>query len=382
MPMAHDGRRAPTGAIAEVFALLPPALGDTSDEHRARRRRRVVHPLPPDRRRAARHARELRRRLRDAAAAGRRAPDVRSVRDRSRTDDASCGRRPASSRPRPSTSASRSCARRATRCTPRRIGADGRRRRLAARAGAVSRVAAQRVPRRAELPVVPHAGGQRIDARSPRCWASRARRLARHTFLGGNFFMLRMLNRYRSRARRDGAARRSSRRRRRPRCGSSRPTRRTSRSTRAARSGERARARRRRPQPDRAQAADRLSVAPCLAARDGARRSGRIGVRVRRGRSRAARSPATTTTRTRCAFEPHYDEIRTADQVQIYESVMADPAGRANDRACCRATPFVKDNRLLPRGFDKATAAPDIAVRGDAATDADFTASGRPRPLP
>ena len=30
-------------------------------------------------------------------------------------------------------------------------------------------------------------------------------------------------------------------------------------------------------------------------------------------------------------FEPHYDEIRPADEVQIYESVMADPAGTADD---------------------------------------------------
>jgi hypothetical protein len=36
----------------------------------------------------------------------------------------------------------------------------------------------------------------------------------------------------------------------------------------------------------------------------------------------------------------------------------------------------VKDNRLLPRGFDKATAAADIAVLGGAASDPDFTAEG------
>jgi hypothetical protein len=27
-------------------------------------------------------------------------------------------------------------------------------------------------------------------------------------------------------------------------------------------------------------------------------------------------------------YEPHYEEVRTADQVQIYESVMADSAGQ------------------------------------------------------
>jgi hypothetical protein len=37
-----------------------------------------------------------------------------------------------------------------------------------------------------------------------------------------------------------------------------------------------------------------------------------------------------------------------------------------------RAGPYLKDNRLLPRGFDKRTAAPEIAVVGAAAGDPDF----------
>lgn len=37
---------------------------------------------------------------------------------------------------------------------------------------------------------------------------------------------------------------------------------------------------------------------------------------------------------------------------------------------------YLKDNRVLPRGFDKATAGPDIAVHGDAAVDPDFAAPG------
>src|SRR4029079_5554765 len=40
------------------------------------------------------------------------------------------------------------------------------------------------------------------------------------------------------------------------------------------------------------------------------------------------------------------------------------------------ATQYLKDNRLLPRGFDKSTASPDIAVAGDAAQDANFTGDG------
>lgn len=39
-----------------------------------------------------------------------------------------------------------------------------------------------------------------------------------------------------------------------------------------------------------------------------------------------------------------------------------------------RGTGYIKDNRLLPRGFDKGTAVSDIAVRGAARQDPDFTA--------
>ncbi len=74
-------------------------------------------------------------------------------------------------------------------------------------------------------------------------------------------------------------------------------------------------------------------------------------------------------------FEPHYDEIRSADQVQIYEAVIAGRDG-AVTTGLLTATQYVKDNRLLPRGFDKATAEPDIAVHGDAARDASFTDRG------
>jgi len=73
-------------------------------------------------------------------------------------------------------------------------------------------------------------------------------------------------------------------------------------------------------------------------------------------------------------FEPHYAEIRSADQVQIYESILGD----ANDRVTTgllAAVKYLKDNRLLPRGFDKRTAEPDIAVHGGALDDADFTAA-------
>jgi hypothetical protein len=77
----------------------------------------------------------------------------------------------------------------------------------------------------------------------------------------------------------------------------------------------------------------------------------------------------------RARFEPHYTEIRSADQVQIYESIMRD-AGGAITTGLLQATAYAKDNRLLPRGFDKATAPTDIAVVGAARQDADFTSDG------
>ena len=73
--------------------------------------------------------------------------------------------------------------------------------------------------------------------------------------------------------------------------------------------------------------------------------------------------------------EPHYEQIARPDEVQIYESTMADAQGRPTT-GLLQAVAFLKDNRLLPRGFDKQTADPDIAVRGTAAADADFTGEG------
>ena len=61
--------------------------------------------------------------------------------------------------------------------------------------------------------------------------------------------------------------------------------------------------------------------------------------------------------------------------MQIYESVMGTPAG-APTTGLLQATQYLKDNRLLPRGFDKRTAAAEIAVFGGAAADPDFTGDG------
>jgi hypothetical protein len=74
-------------------------------------------------------------------------------------------------------------------------------------------------------------------------------------------------------------------------------------------------------------------------------------------------------------FEPHYTEISSSDQVEIYESIMQDSAGHVTT-ALLSAVGYRKDNRLLPHGFQKQTAGRDIAVVGRAADDPDFTDAG------
>jgi hypothetical protein len=74
-------------------------------------------------------------------------------------------------------------------------------------------------------------------------------------------------------------------------------------------------------------------------------------------------------------FEPHYREITQSDQVQIYEPILKDSAGHVTT-GLLSAVGYLKDNRLLPSGFKKETAEPDIAVVGDAAEDPNFTDEG------
>lgn len=74
-------------------------------------------------------------------------------------------------------------------------------------------------------------------------------------------------------------------------------------------------------------------------------------------------------------YEPHYDEITRPDQVQIYESVLGD-TNNVPTTGLLTATHYLKDNRLLPRGFDKMTADADIGVYGNAMQDPNFASSG------
>jgi hypothetical protein len=70
-------------------------------------------------------------------------------------------------------------------------------------------------------------------------------------------------------------------------------------------------------------------------------------------------------------YEPHYSEITLPDQVQIYEAVMVDEAD-AVTTGLMSAERWAKDNRLLPNGFDPVAADPRVAVFGEAASDSDF----------
>lgn len=74
-------------------------------------------------------------------------------------------------------------------------------------------------------------------------------------------------------------------------------------------------------------------------------------------------------------FEPHYTEINAEDQVQIYESIMQDVEGNVTT-ALLIAQGYIKDNRLLPSGFDKNIVDEKIAVYGEAAADGNFIGSG------
>ncbi len=74
-------------------------------------------------------------------------------------------------------------------------------------------------------------------------------------------------------------------------------------------------------------------------------------------------------------FEPHYREITDSQQVEIYEPILKDSEGKVTT-GLLHAVGYLKDNRLLPHGFDKATAVKDIAVVGEAADDPGFTDKG------
>ena len=61
--------------------------------------------------------------------------------------------------------------------------------------------------------------------------------------------------------------------------------------------------------------------------------------------------------------------------MQIYEAIMEHYAGGPTT-GLLNGVGYLKDNRLLPRGFDKNTAGRDVAVYGGATGDVDFQGGG------
>ena len=74
-------------------------------------------------------------------------------------------------------------------------------------------------------------------------------------------------------------------------------------------------------------------------------------------------------------FEPYYHEIDNPQQVQIFEPILKDAQGKVTT-GLLSAVGYLKDSRILPSGFDKNTAEPDISVVGEAASDPDFNDKG------
>jgi hypothetical protein len=70
-------------------------------------------------------------------------------------------------------------------------------------------------------------------------------------------------------------------------------------------------------------------------------------------------------------YEPHYQRIESPKQVQVYEAIMQDYKDQVT-YTLLRAKSYVKDNRLLPKGFDKSTVPNKVKVQGLAIEDENF----------
>ncbi len=70
-------------------------------------------------------------------------------------------------------------------------------------------------------------------------------------------------------------------------------------------------------------------------------------------------------------FEPHYEIISRPTEVQVFEAIMGDPAGKVTT-GLLNGAMYLKDNRIPPFGFDKESVPSDVAVHGNAVQDANF----------
>lgn len=71
------------------------------------------------------------------------------------------------------------------------------------------------------------------------------------------------------------------------------------------------------------------------------------------------------------SYEPHYSLITDPEQVQIYEPIMVDNKDQVTT-GLLYGVRYIKDNRLLPNGFDKSAVPDDVAVFGAASEDGNF----------
>jgi Secretion system C-terminal sorting domain len=76
-------------------------------------------------------------------------------------------------------------------------------------------------------------------------------------------------------------------------------------------------------------------------------------------------------------YEPHYQNINSEDEVQVYEGVFADVDGNVT-HTLLRAAQFLKDNRIPPKGFTTShiSYTDSTEIYGNALTDPDFNKDG------
>ena len=70
-------------------------------------------------------------------------------------------------------------------------------------------------------------------------------------------------------------------------------------------------------------------------------------------------------------YEPHYNEITSENQVQVYEPIMGNTDNEVT-YTLLRSAAYLKDNRIPPEGFIKSTVPDDIKVAGAANSDSNF----------
>jgi len=77
------------------------------------------------------------------------------------------------------------------------------------------------------------------------------------------------------------------------------------------------------------------------------------------------------------SWEIHYDTITDPSQVQVYQAIVGDTDGERTP-SLLSGSQYLKDNRILPRGYDKAAVAadpnrnPTFGTFGAAEADSDF----------